>query len=528
MVRERLSSMDSALLRLEEPTNLMMVTGVVVLGAPLDYARLRATIEDRLLRFDRFRQRAVRPRLSMLTPYWEDDPCLDLGYHLRLAALPPPGDRAALQEAASLLASTQLDPSRPLWQFHLIEEYGAGSALICRFHHSIADGMALVHVLLSLTDPEPGPTGPTPALREPEQAVPRGLGLCSRIQARRRVARRLARGGLYVLARRERLRVLIQRGKDTVTSLLGLAVPSSATATVLSGQLGVRKRAAWSDPLPLEEVKEVGRRLDGTVNDLMLAAVTGALRRYLQDRGERVDGVVLRAAIPVNLRRPGTEDELGNQIGAWFVPLPVGMADPADRFQALKRHMDERKRSWEAPLVGRFLSLIGRTTTRARRTLFHLFATKITAVMTNVMGPGEKIYLASAPIESLLFWVPKTGPVGLGVSVLSYAGQVRLGVITDQGLVPDPEALVAAFEAEYDALAALSREAEDKPTLEATLALLDEALVKLDRMLEDRGGEPAPPARCQALTKAGRPCKNRPLAGSSYCRVHRPTQDEPG
>ena len=154
-----LSNVDNAWWRMEHPSNLMMISGVLVFSEPLEYERLRSTLAHGLLRFDRFRQRVAQPKCAWRAPRWEDDPNLDLDYHLKQIALPAPGDQAALQELASQLASTQLDLERPLWQFHLVEGYGEGSALICRLHHCIGDGIALVHVLLSLTTTEPDTLG---------------------------------------------------------------------------------------------------------------------------------------------------------------------------------------------------------------------------------------------------------------------------------------------------------------------------------------------------------------------------------
>lgn len=155
MTRQSMSTTDSVCLALEDPTNLMMVPGVMILGAPVDHARLGATIDRRLLQFDRFRQRIVRSRLRRGNLYLEDDPGFDLAYHLRRVSLPPPGDQAALQETVSVLASTPLDLSRPPRQFHLVETFGEGSALVCRFYHWLGDGLALVQVLIALTDTEP-------------------------------------------------------------------------------------------------------------------------------------------------------------------------------------------------------------------------------------------------------------------------------------------------------------------------------------------------------------------------------------
>lgn len=541
MRKERLSSIDKVLLRSENPTNPMTVTGVMVFGEPLAFERLRETIEVRFLRHARFRQRVVQPTLPWRIPYWEGDPGFDLDYHLQRAVLPVHGDQAALQDLVSSLASTQLDLTRPLWQLHYIEKYRGGSALICQLHHCMADGVALVHVLLSLADAEPSQPENAQPQMENSQHKPGRLGaLAGRARARyvrrRRAARKLVRGGLSLLSHPTRAADLVRMGTQAATTLGNLALMPPDPPTTFRGKMDVTKRAAWSATVPLDEVKAIGRRMGGTVNDILLTAMTGALQRYLQGRGEWQDGITLRAAVPVNMRSPGTEGELGNRIGMVFLALPVGLADPAERLRELKRRMDELKGSLEPPLTYGLLQAIGAVPVAIQNVLVDFLGTKATALMTNVIGPREPIYLAGAPLESLMFWVPQSGGVGLGVSILSYAGQVRLGVLVDEGLIPDPEQIVAAFHAEFEALLDQTQKLEATYSAKDLSAMLDDALATLD-MLLDGGVAPAStavadsPARCQALTLAGRRCKNRPFSGTDYCRIHQrfsPTESAGG
>jgi diacylglycerol O-acyltransferase len=540
-----LSNVDTAWLRMEDPSNMMMITGVIVFGTPIDRERLKATIEHRLLRFDRFRQRVAQPCLPGGSFRWESDPDFDLDYHLQRATLAPPGDQAALQEVASLLASTQLDFSKPLWQFHLIEGYGDGCALVCRLHHCIGDGIALVQVLLSLTDP--GPDAPWPVAQPAEARRQRRHPLKrlyrparSACRTTRQVAGTLLHESWETLTHPSRVVDLARLGTSGTTAFGRLVLRWPDPKTVFKGPLGIPKRAAWSEPIPLTDVKTVGKRLGGTVNDVLLTAMTGGLRRYLQARGERVDGLNFRAVVPVNLRPPDAELELGNKFGLVFLSLPVGVSEPVDRLRELKRRMDGLKGSLEAPVGFGILNAIGMAPERIQDIVVNIFGTKGTAVMTNVIGPQEKIYLAGAPLEALMFWVPQSGRLGMGVSILSYAGQVWMGVITDEGLIPDPETIIAGFQAEFDELLALAQEPVAAPTVADMSARLDDVRFKLDAMLAERSSEdevqeegdleeaaspaaPAPegaPAHCQALTQAGKPCKNRPLPGSDYCRVH--------
>ena len=533
MGRKTLSSVDTAWLRMEVPANLMMITGVMVFGAPIETDQLRATLEKRLLPFDRFRQRIVRPALGI--PYWEEDPDFDLSYHLQSATLPSPGDQAALQEIASLLASTQLDPTKPLWQLHLIEQYGEGCALVCRLHHCIGDGMALVHVLLSLTDTEP--STPWPVI-EPQAKRRKGPGTMGRLLRPAQQAFKTTRAltGAALEQCRE-LRAdpshavdLARLGARGTTALARLLLLWPDRKTVFKGPLNVPKRAAWSAPIPLGDIKSIGGELGGTVNDVLLTAMSGALRRYLLGRGERVDGLNFRAIVPVDLRKPGTEEELGNKFGLVFLSLPVGIVDPEQRLRELRRRMDALKDTLEAPVAYGIVSTIGRLPQAMQDVVVDIFGLKGTAVMTNVMGPGEQLYLAGAPLESLMFWVPQSGRLGLGVSILSYNGQVWLGTITDAGLVPDPDSIISAFHAEFDELLDQALKARDAEQLRQSTAGPGKG-TKVRQSLQETGGvsvedrSAGVSASCRALTRAGKRCKNRPQPGSDFCYIH---QDQRG
>jgi len=539
MAKKPFSNADKAWLRMEDPTNLMMITGVLVFGAPMDYERLRATLEHRLVRLDRFRSRVRKPLLPNSRPYWKGDPEFDMDYHLQRLVLPTPGDQDALQEVVSLLASTQLDPSKPLWQLHLIEDFGDGCALICRLHHSIGDGVALVHVLLSLTDTEADAPWPVVEPELPQRRRRSGPGAWLRpahslLTNTGRATRAMLHQGQETVAHPSRVIDLAHLGAGGALALGKLVFRWPDPKTIFKGELGIPKRAAWSAPIPLQDVKTVGKGLGGTVNDVLLTAMTGGLGRYLQERGEPVQGLNVRAIVPVNLRPAGEEFELGNKFGLVFLSLPLGLTEPVDCLHELKRRMDGLKGSLEAPVAFGILNAIGASPAPIQDIVVDIFGTKGTAVMTNVMGPKVKLYLAGAPLEALMFWVPQSGRLGMGVSILSYDGQVWLGVMTDEGLVPDPEAIIAGFQAEFDELLAAAQSPEEIERMEEMSQKLDDALAKLDALLEEKAQRasetpeqattpPATegtPALCQALTKAGKPCKNRHLAGSRFCAVH--------
>jgi WS/DGAT/MGAT family acyltransferase len=279
---------------------------------------------------------------------------------------------------------------------------------------------------------------------------------------------------------------LAETGGEAARVIRRLALSGADPDTALRGKLGIPKRAAWSVAIPLDSVKGVGQRLGGTVNVVLLAALSGALRRYLLARGEAVDRVELQAAIPVSLRSPGSEATSGNQVGAILLLLPVCLADPATRLRVIRQRMDQHKNSMEAPIVFAGLKVLGALPAAIDSPLVGYFSSRLTAVVTNVVGPRERLYLAGAPVDSFMVWVPKTGNVGLGVSFLSYAGVVRVGVISDAGLVPDPETIVAGFQAEFDALLAQAQGVEEPASLRASLSMLDEALITLEAVLDSR------------------------------------------
>jgi WS/DGAT/MGAT family acyltransferase len=488
----RFSPVDTAWLRMEHPTNLMMISGIFMFDEPIEHQALRTLIQERLLKFRRFRQKVAQPPLKFMSPVWVDDRHFDIDAHIHRIALPDPGDQAALQELTNDLMSTPLDFSKPLWQIHLVENYGDGCALVCRLHHCIADGIALMRVLLSLTDESAenarGSSGPEKnrshqsTRRDPAAA---GAKLLSQ--------------GLDFLGDGERRQAALKMGMEGTAALANLLLLNPDPPTPLKGALGVRKRCAWSAPIPLADVKAVGKVTGGTVNDILLTAVAGAMGRYLRTRGETIGGLNLRAVVPVNLRPIDEPLKLGNAFGLVFLSLPVGIDDPLDRLHELKRRMDAIKGTPEALVTFGILNAIGAAGPQVEEFVVSLFEKKATTVMTNVPGPKEVRYFAGKPIKGIMFWVPQSGRLGLGISILSYAGDVLIGVASDAGLIPDPESIVEATHVEFDSLMQLVTWAE-----------------QADAVTSDTSD----PELCRGTTKSGRKCRNRPQPGQEYCHLH--------
>ena len=451
--RESMARVDTAWLRMESPTNLMMITGVLTFAGPLNLKVLRELIASRFLAYRRFGQKPVDTGAAA---FWETVPNPDLRWHVRAARLPRKADKLALERFVSELASTPLDQARPLWQFHLIENYRGGSVLIARIHHCYADGLALVQVMLSLAD---AAADATARGQSKKSWLPRERGgVIARLlaPARAGISKALAQGG--ALIRNPVLAATMAREGSEIARELAIAINlADDPPTVFKyGALGLRKCCAWAEPLPLTEVKALGRILRCTVNDILLACAAGALRGYLRDLGEPVDGVTIRATVPVNLRPLEHAKQLGNHFGLVFLDLPVGEANPLRRLERVAASMRELKRSRQAALTFGLLAAVGMAPAAVQRVALDLFSRKASTVATNVPGPKKPLYLAGVEVKELMFWVPQNGTIGMGVSILSYNGRVHFGLIADQGRIADPDAIAQRFAREVEKLTLLT------------------------------------------------------------------------
>jgi WS/DGAT/MGAT family acyltransferase len=270
--------------------------------------------------------------------------------------------------------------------------------------------------------------------------------------------------------------VLAKEGGEIARELVhALALPDDPPS-MLRGRLGVSKRVAWAEPLKLEEVKAVGRACDCTVNDVLMAAAAGALREYMRERGEALDGMTLRATVPVNLRPLEHAKKLGNHFGLVFLELPVGEANPVRRLERVAACMRQLKNSRQAIVAYGLLAALGMAPTAVQELALDLFSRKASAVATNVPGPQQPLYLAGRKLREMMFWVPQTGSIGIGVSILSYDGEVHFGLIADARLIPDPQDVIRRFGEEFDKLLYLALMADWNGMLdaEAAAALLAE------------------------------------------------------
>jgi WS/DGAT/MGAT family acyltransferase len=458
-----LANVDSAWLRMDDPTNLMVVTGLLVLDAPVDFSQVREVIETRLLRFPRFRQRVSEPG-TLSAAAWQDDPAFDLDAHLQTIELPDGAGQQALEDLVSTLISRPLDPSRPLWQFHFVPRFDGGSAVICRVHHCIGDGLALIYVMLSLADNGPATRSAAADGDEPSPWDAVAAAIRSTVTAGLALPATVFRevGNLvFNPARITAMTGTVTAGVGAISKLL-LMEPEPGTP--LKGPLVVQKRVAWSRPLSVAEIKRIGKTTGSTVNDVLVSAVAGGLRRYLLSQGHTVDpGVSVRAVVPVNLRPLEEAHLLGNQFGLVFLPLPLGADEALDRLFEVRSRMNAIKDSPEAYLTFQILRAIGTAPRQIFDLVVNLFERKATTVLTNVIGPRDRLHIAGVPMRQAMFWVPCAGRLGLGISVLSYAGQVWLGVAADTKVIPNPHVILDGFHAELDVLRQLLAAVGDRP-----------------------------------------------------------------
>jgi len=460
-MRERMSAVDTAWLRMDSAKNLMMIVGVYEFDRSVDFARLRDLLETRLVSHRRFRSRVVRDATGW---HWQEVDNFDLKDHLLRTKLPGRGTVADLKKFVGTLASRPLDKSRPLWQMQLIDNYAGGQALVVRIHHCIADGIALIGVLLALTAAQ-NDAGTGPASRHKRGGAngdwdsrlrPLTSAAVKAFATTGDVARKVLRGyGAMLNTQGAVVDTAVgyaEIAARVVKDAAAIALMPNDNSTSLKGKPSGVKVVAWNEPIAVDDVKAVGKALGCSVNDVLLACVAGAIRSYLMTRGEQVNGCELRAMVPVNLRDPRHWKELGNKFGLVPLLLPIGVENPIARVFEVRRRMEALKTGYTAVVSMVLLGAAGVAPRLVQTQALDFLARKASAVMTNVPGPPQPLYLAGARVARLMFWVPQSGDIGVGVSILSYDGGVQFGLIADQALCANPQQIIDRFEPEFEKL----------------------------------------------------------------------------
>ncbi len=446
MREHRVNPVDAIWLNMDRVQNLMVIECVMFLDGPVDRARFDQVVQSRLIdAYPVFSRRPTVPRHRWAKSRWRDVRDFDFTDHVREVRLPAPGDAAALQEYVGRFLAEPLPRDRPLWDIHIVEGLDEGSAIYVRLHHALADGIALTQVLLSLTDATADGDGP-------DGGGTRHHGVGHLIEAARRAAPEVS-----LLLRPARMRAVVVAAIRTGLSGVGVLRKLLVTRnpeSELAGVAGSHKRAVWSDPIDLQQIKDIAKASDATVNDVLVSALAGALERYQLDHPGGGDAVDIPTMIPVNLRplHLPLPRELGNRFSLVLLLLPSGLATATERLAETKLRMDRIKRSPEPVITFAMIQGIGLLGRRLSRLLVTFFAGKASGVTTNVPGPREHRYLAGTRITSLLGWVPGSGDQTLGTCVFTYAGTVRVGFKTDTSVIPDPERILDAFHEEIEDL----------------------------------------------------------------------------
>jgi WS/DGAT/MGAT family acyltransferase len=460
MAADRLTALDASFLHLEDGTSHMHVAGVSVFeGDPPTYAELLAHIEGRLSLVPRFRQKLRFVPFGQGRPVWVDDPHFNLEYHVRSTALPPPGSEQQLKNLASRVFAQQLDRTKPLWEIWLVEGLGPdesarsnGStepgrqtsrfALLSKTHHALVDGVAGVDITAVLFDTAPEPeTPPGPGMPWQPRPEPTSTQLLGEALIERAIqpaeAARSARAAFRAP------RMLVRRGLESAVAMgalarTGLAAPTSA----LNVDIGPHRRFDWVRA-NLDDVKAIKNKLGGTVNDVVLAVVTGALRGFMQQRGENVDDVTLKAMVPVSVRRDNEYGMTGNRVAAMMASLPVYETDPVERLRILSDELGTLKDSGQAVGAEALTQLAGfapptvlaqASRLQSRQRFFNL-------VVTNVPGPQMELYVLGRPLVDIFPLAPLARRQALCIAIMSYHGKLNFGLLGDFDAMPDLEVL---------------------------------------------------------------------------------------
>jgi diacylglycerol O-acyltransferase len=460
---------------MDRPNNLMHVRSLMWFDEPVGIDAVRRVLEERLIaRHPVFRRHAVELDGEW---FWEDDPDFDLDHHVRVVGLE--GDEEDLRTWIGEQFAVPFDLERPLWTVDLVSGIdGYGTVMFSRFHHALADGIRLVQLMFSLCDTADGSslvpasvgrahrsagllaTGAALARRSASDAGDLALGaLKVPLRVAATLSPRLVREGLgltlHPLRMIDALEGITSRENQSVNTIAEvsriLTAPPS-TETAWSGTPGVEKVVSWARGVDLTRVKEIGRATDGTVNDVLLAVVSRALTRYLDEKEALVDEIAWLVPVSLVPFDADLPEDLGNHFSLVFLPMPLGLESTREAVAAMKERMLRIKHSVEPVITFGVQWMIAESPRALAVRLTDLFANKGVGVLTNVPGPREQVTFAGVPVAGTLGWVPMSGHQSLGIAIFSYAGEVTIGIAGDAALVPDPDRISELIEQEYAAM----------------------------------------------------------------------------
>jgi WS/DGAT/MGAT family acyltransferase len=448
---DKLSPLDALFVDAEDEdqhTSMAIASIAVFEGPPPTHVEFLAYLAGRLPLVPRYRQKLRTVPFRLGPPVWADDPHFDLGYHVRRVALPAPGGDQQLAELMARVMSQRLDRERPLWEYWVIEGLAQGRwALISKVHHCMVDGVSGTDLYRVIFDFSPEPSPPAADDRA-AAAEPSPFELAA--QAALRNAALPARDALALASAAFHPGNAIQQATDTVRAMAKLTPAlRPAAESSLSGPIGKGRRYTWARA-SLDDVKKIKRELGGTVNDVVLAAISGGFRELLLARGEQPGPHMVRSLVPVSVRAPGEESIYDNQVSAVLADLPVHIADPAERLAAVQAELEALKASKEA-MAGEALARLGRYSLYPvaswwTRLAFRLPQREVVTVTTNVPGPGQPLYGMGRRLLEIIPYVPIATTVRTGISIFSYDGNLTFGVTGDFAANPDLDVLAQGIE----------------------------------------------------------------------------------
>jgi WS/DGAT/MGAT family acyltransferase len=459
---DEMSPLDAAFLDAEDEdrhTSMAIASIAVFEGPAPTYDEFVAAIAGRLPLVPRYRQKVRQLPLDLGRPVWVDDPDFDVRFHIRQTAVAPPGGDVELRQLMARVMTQRLDRDRPLWEYWFVRGLSDERwALISKLHHCMVDGVSGTDLFRAVLDssPEPRsaveddwqPTAEPPTWRLTAGAV-RELALEPIEQAR-------ALGGAL-----RSPRAFAQRAVDTVVGLGAMAgALRPASASSLSGPIGQQRRYGWARAT-MPDVMLVRRHLGGTVNDVVLAAISGGFRALLLSRGETPDARALRSMVPVSVRAPGEEGIYENRVSTLFASLPVHIADPVERLDALRSQLVTLKASKEAEAGAAMTSLASYEpfplVSLGMRLAFRLPQRNITTVTTNVPGPRQPLYACGRRTLEVIPYVPIATTVRVGIAIMSYCDTLAFGITADYDSTPDIDILVSGIQDSLGELVAVAK-----------------------------------------------------------------------
>ena len=457
---DRMSPQDASFLHIEDDKNHMHIGSVGIFeGPPPEHGDFCAMVASKLPLVPRYRQRVRSVPLDLGRPVWVDDPHFNIGYHIRHTALPHPGGDEQLRNLVGRVMAQQLDRNKPLWEMWVVEGlHDDHWALVSKTHHCMVDGVSGTDLLTVILDSEPEPQRLTEDDWQPEPA-PSPVRIVRDTVVERFVSPYEVVRSLRAATRGpQQLRAFARDMASGVRSMGNVvrAVPE----TTLVGPIGPHRRWVWARST-LADVKKVRAGLGGTVNDVVLTAISGGFRELLLARGEPVDERVVRSLVPVSVRTPGERGTYNNRVSAMFADLPVGIADPVERLAAIRAQMDGLKESKQAVAGEVLTSLSGfappMLLALGARVATRLPQRNINTVTTNVPGPQQPMWALGRKMLEAFPYVPIMGSVRIGIAIFSYNGMLNHGVTGDYDGAPDIDVLAQGIE---DGMADLLKAAE--------------------------------------------------------------------